>query len=230
MIGKREEVILESWLRKFEEEVCNTNNYHIQKEEKENAMRLTKKTLIGMGLVTAVVTLTLVSGSPVLAASTKDVIVANTPGEPVPVTGTVEVVNDALYQPYIKTAAIVDSLDTQLQVAFDVPNGKRLILETVVVQASVPSPQKVRVSLDSQINPAINAYVIGWLPVQSPGPILGVEYYIANQPFKLRQDWFQNSTAEIIVRMSRDSSDGSASLLVTVYGYLVDSPSAGLGF
>ena len=198
-------------------------------EEKENPMRLTKKTLIAVGLLTAVVALTLLSGSPVLAASSKDVIVANTPGEPVPVTGSVEVVNDSLYQPYIKTAAIVDSPNTQLQVAFDVPDGKRLILETVVVQADVPSGQKVRVSLDSQVNPVINAYVIGWLPVQSPGPILGVDYYIANQPFKLRQDWFSGSTAEIVVRMSRDSSSGLAGLLVTVYGYLVDSPSQGFG-
>jgi len=199
-------------------------------EEKENAMRLTKKTLIAMGLVTAVVALTLLSGSPVLAASSKDVIVANTPGQPVPVTGTVEVVNDALYQPYIKQADAIINSGTQLQVSFDVPDGKRLILETVVVQAAVPSPQKVRVSLDAQVNPAINQYVIGFLSVQSPGPIDGFEYYVVNQPFKLRQDWFQNSNAEIIVRMSRDSSSGEASLLVTVYGYLVDSPSAGLGF
>ena len=194
-------------------------------------MKLTKKTLIGMGLVAVVVALTLLSGSPVLAASSKDVIVANTPGEPVPVTGTVEVVNDALYQPYIKQADVILHSGTQLGlVAFDVPDGKRLILETVVVQVEVPSPQKVRVFLDAQVNPAINQYVIGFLPVQSPGPIDGFEYYVANQPFKLRQDWFQNSNAEILVRMIRDSSSGEASLLVTVYGYLVDSPSAGLGF
>jgi hypothetical protein len=199
-------------------------------EEKESAMKL-KKTLIGMGLVTAVVALTLLSGSPVLAASTKDVIVANTPAEPVPVTGTVEVVNDALYEPYIKTASVfdLDGGDVQFQVAFDVPDGKRLILETVVVQANVQSGQKVRVSLDSQVNPAINKYVIGFLPVRDPVPFLGTDYYVVNQPFKLRQDWFLGSTDEIIIRMSRDSSSGEASLLVTVYGYLVDSPSQGLG-
>ena len=53
-------------------------------------MRLTKKILIGMGLVTAVVALTLLSGSPVLAAPPdKDVTVVNTPANPVPVIGTV---------------------------------------------------------------------------------------------------------------------------------------------
>ena len=54
-------------------------------------MRLTKKILIGMGLVVAVVALTFVFRSPVLAAQDKDVIVVNTPAEPVPVTGTVAV-------------------------------------------------------------------------------------------------------------------------------------------
>jgi hypothetical protein len=88
----------------------------------------------------------------------------------------------------------------------------------------------VRISLDSQVAPSINKYVIGVLTVQSPGPILGSEYYIANQPFKLRQDWFLGSNDEILVRMLRDSSVGDASLLVTVYGYLVNSPSAWLGY
>jgi hypothetical protein len=53
-------------------------------------MKLTKKTLIGMGLVTTVVALTLLSGSPLLAAPPdKDVTVVNTPANPVPVIGTV---------------------------------------------------------------------------------------------------------------------------------------------
>ena len=158
-------------------------------------MRLTRKTLIGMGLVTAVVALTLLSGSPVLAAQPdKDVIVVNTPAQPVPVTGTVkvtgtsavEVVNDALNEPYIKLASVSLSDGTLLgQVTFDIPDGKRLVIETVSVQAAVPSGQKVRVFLD--VTEGIGS-LLGVLPVQSPGPILGVEYFVANLPFKLRKD------------------------------------------
>ena len=49
-------------------------------------MRLTRKILIGMGLIVAVVALALLSGSPVRAAQDKDVIVVNTPpASPVPV-------------------------------------------------------------------------------------------------------------------------------------------------
>jgi uncharacterized membrane protein len=61
-------------------------------------MRLFRKTSMGIALVAAVEALRLLSGSPVLTASEKDVIVVNTPAAPVPVTGVVEVVNDALYQ------------------------------------------------------------------------------------------------------------------------------------
>lgn len=185
-------------------------------------MKLSKKILIWMGWVTAILALTLMPGSPALAAQDKDVIVVNTPAAPVPVTGTVEVANDALYEPYIKTAffELVDGVRFG-EVTFDVPDGKRLILETVAVQASVPEGQKVRVSLQSQVNPAINKYVQAWLPVQSPGPILGVEYYIANRPVKLRQDPFFG-TDEISVIMLRDLSVGTAGLSVTVFGYLVN--------
>lgn len=187
-------------------------------------MRLTRKALIGIGLVTAVVALTLLSGSPALAAQDKDVIVVNTPAAPVPVkvtgTPTVEVVNDALYEPYIKTAATFIGDGTILaDVAFDIPDGKRLILETVSVQADVPSGQKVRVFLDVTLG---LGSLIGFLPVQSPGPILGVEYYVANQPLKLRKDAVPGHTDEIVVRMIRDSSSGDASLGATIYGYLVD--------
>jgi hypothetical protein len=187
-------------------------------------MRLTRKTLIGMGLIAAVVALTLLSGSPVPAAQDKDVIVVNTPAAPVPVkvTGTpaVEVVNDALYEPYIKLAGVSLSDGTLLgQVTFDIPDGKRLVIETVSVQVAVPSGQKVRVFLD--VTEGLGS-LLGVLPVQSPGPILGVEYFVANLPFKLRKDAIPGHTDEIVVRMGRDSSSGGASLLATIYGYLVD--------
>jgi hypothetical protein len=61
-----------------------------QLKEKEDAMKLTKKVLIGMGMLAAIAAFALLSGNTVLAAPPdKDVIVVNTPAQPVPVTGTV---------------------------------------------------------------------------------------------------------------------------------------------
>ena len=183
-------------------------------------MRLVKRNLIGMALVAAVGALPLVSGSPALAASNKDVIVVNTPAAPVPVTGAVEVVNDSLNAPYIRLASASLPAGTQIgEVTFDIPDGKRLVVEAVSVQASVPAGQRVRVFLDvlEGISPVLSV-----LPVQSTGPILGTEYYVANQPFKLRRDAIPGSIDEIRVRVFRDSPIDEAGLLVTIHGYLVD--------
>jgi hypothetical protein len=99
-------------------------------------------------------------------------------------------------------------------VSFDIPDGKRLVVETVSVQADVPAGQKVRVMLDvlEGISPVLSV-----MPVQSPGPFLGVEYYVANLPFKLRKDAMPGTTDEIRVRMIRDSSAGDAGLAATIH-------------
>jgi len=61
-------------------------------EVKENVMRLSKRALTDTVLIGAIVAFNLVSESTVLAApAEKDVIVVNTPAQPVPVTGTVAV-------------------------------------------------------------------------------------------------------------------------------------------
>ena len=62
--------------------------------------------------------------------------------------------NDALYEPYIKLA-FFSLLDGTLlgEVDIDVPDGKRLVLETVSVQVGVPSGQKVRVFLEHRGGP-----------------------------------------------------------------------------
>lgn len=176
--------------------------------------------LISRMLITAVGVLLLLMGSPVLGASQRDVVVVNPPAEPVPVSGAVEVVNDARFEPYISLATTLLSAGTVLgEVTFDVPEGKRLIVETVSVQADVPTGQKVRVMLDVLVGISPTLSVV---PVQSPGPFLGVEYYVANQPFKLRKDALPGATDEIRVRMIRDAPAGGAGLAVTIHGYLVD--------
>lgn len=171
-------------------------------------------------LVSALTALSTLLAGPALAAPERDVVVVNPPTAPVPVTGAVEVVNDALYQPYIRLASTSLPSGTAIGgVTFDVPEGKRLVVEAVSVQANVPAGQKVRVFLDvlEGISPILSV-----LPVQSPGSFQGVEYYVANLPFKLRKDAISGITDEIRVRMQRDATAGDSDLLVTIHGYLID--------
>jgi hypothetical protein len=130
----------------------------------------------------------------------------------VPVTGVVEVLNDSLYQPFIREASASFPADVG-GVDVDIPNGKRLIVETLAVQVRVPAGQKVRVFL--QIRDGITP-ILGVVPVQSPGPFLGAEYYIGNHPFKLCADAVNGLTNEISISMARDLLAGNAHLLVTV--------------
>jgi hypothetical protein len=208
-------------------------------EKKEDTMRLNKKTLIGAGLVAAVMALMLLSGSAVLAAgnqpplnvnvtNTPAVNVVNTPAAP----AQVQVLNDALYLPYIR------QFDTQTpspfggayELTFPIPGTvfqTRLVIETVSVEAQVPAGQKVRVFLnvaDQIIDGQPNYHLLGPLDVKSLGSFGGAEYYVASQPFKARVDYILEGTPQIQVRMLRDSTTGSASLTATIYGYLVDLP------
>jgi hypothetical protein len=180
-------------------------------------MRLVKRTLTGMALVAAVGALPLLSGSPALAAPDKDVVVVNTPAAPVPVTGAVEVVNDALHAPYIRLAFRSSRREPRRR-SIRHP-GRQAPGRRSRVRSGQRRLARECVFLDvlEGISPVLSV-----LPVQSTGPILGSEYYVANQPFKLRKDAMPGNTDEIRVRVFRDSPIHEADLLVTIHGYLVD--------
>jgi len=187
-------------------------------------MKRNKKTLIGMGLVIVVVAITLFSGSPVLAAGNQpplSVNVVNTPAQPVPVTLTgtppVEVVNDALYTPYILQASASSSA-TLTNVTFDVPAGKRLVVETVSAQVTpADGPQEVRLTYNVKLTDGPFGLMLGFLQVQPTGPTS--PYYVANQPLKMRVDHVSDQE---ITFVATHALPGSCSLIVTLYGYLVD--------
>ena len=173
-------------------------------------MRLKQKTSMGIGFVAAVVAVMLWSGTLVLAAQDKDVNVVNTP--------TVEVVNDALYTPYILQASATSSA-TLTTVTFNVPVGKRLIVETVSAQVDPGSQQEVRLTYNVKLTDGPFGLMLGFLQVQPTGPTSF--YYVANQPLKMRVD---HVSGEEITFSATHALSGSCSLIVTLYGYLVDLP------
>ncbi|HUL38215.1 MAG TPA: cytochrome c peroxidase [Thermodesulfobacteriota bacterium] len=68
LIQEREEVILESYLKKFEAEACKTNNYHIQKKEKGDNM---KKYILSIIIGTAFLLLSGLAAAPLASAQIK---------------------------------------------------------------------------------------------------------------------------------------------------------------
>ena len=189
-----------------------------------------KKFFLAIDLFAVVVALIFWSESPIVVAADKDVVVTNTTANPV----AAEVLNDALYLPYIRSgfSQAPDTTGTPgaYDVTFPVPLGTRLVVETASVLVAVPAGQHARVSI--QVARAIidNAPDYGrniYLPLQSQGVFGSTEYFAATQNLKMRVDELLDPTPpEIKVQMIRssDPDSGSASLSATLYGYSVNLP------
>jgi hypothetical protein len=155
----------------------------------------------------------------------KPVLVVNSPSEPVPVTLDgqiqVDVSNDTLDEPYNESrstspGAGVDSED----LTFDVPPGKRLVVESITLRATVPTGQRARCFFNTP-------EASGMLPVQSQGTVLaGLEDLFGAHPIKLRVDGDPDvgETDEVIVQIQRSSTAGTWSMHASVHGYLVPLP------
>jgi hypothetical protein len=137
--------------------------------------------------------------------------------EPVEIHGVVETLNDLLHQPYMVRGS--DSLDSgaapdSLVVDFDIPDGKRLIVETVTFQARAANGEESRLFLEPQ-TPQGNR-LLTYLSVQS----IIDGYMVSTLPVKLRIDAIEGSTSEVRIRLG--NTPGPASLGASLFGYLVD--------
>jgi hypothetical protein len=136
--------------------------------------------------------------------------------QPVEIHGVVETLNDLLHQPYmVRGSDSINSGETRsLQVDFDIPDGKRLIIETITFQARVPSGETSRIFLEP-LTPQ-GGRLLTYLSVQSV--IDG--YMISTLPVKLRIDAIEGSSSEVRIRLG--NTPGSATLGASLFGYLVD--------
>jgi hypothetical protein len=138
---------------------------------------------------------------------------------PVQVQGTVDVINDVLRTPYARTdfggGAKVD------QVNFDVPAGKRLVVEVVTLELFHNPTEGFFVTLNT-ITPEGNAVVSTPLsfitrPFNSTHSVsTGVH------PITVRVDGRTGSSSELSFELIRTAGGGS--FTVSVRGYLVDIP------
>jgi len=149
----------------------------------------------------------------------------------VTVQGVVEVLNDITSQPYGANGQVnLDQNSTTVSLNFDVPNEKRLIVETITFQAGT-SPQAAP-SLRIFVEPLFNGkrVFLGSLAVQSTSIESSTSTYaIGTHAIKVRVDSVPGSTNELQIRVGRTLPQGIGSgspvnFVATVYGYLVDMP------
>lgn len=128
---------------------------------------------------------------------------------PVEVQGIVEVLNDVLNQPYAVTVTNAG--------AFDIPDGKRLVIETISYWTVQGLGKTGRLSLDGFRGAASGVRVV-FLPVQDTFVRNQEMYQTSVIPVKMRVDSVEGVTEEI--RIIGDSA--FVTFEVTVFGYLVD--------
>jgi hypothetical protein len=135
---------------------------------------------------------------------------------PVSVQGVVEVINDAMRQPYVRTVFV--SASDQPVAEFDIPDGKRLIIEMVAFQAGRAPTDLSRMFLQPLIGTQRQLIP---MPIQSTvdDPSGSTTYMISMISLKLRIDSVPGSGTEIQIRRG---AGGVSSMFATVSGYLVD--------
>jgi hypothetical protein len=145
---------------------------------------------------------------------------------PLQVEGVVEVINDVLRQPYAESgqdAASAGLFGTQAaQVKFDIPAGKRLIVESITVRVSLTTGQVPSVQVWAKSNSGGTATAD--IPLTPQGESFNTTAYGAAIPLKLRVDG-SSSTFDLTFTLFRSVTTGAAAILrVAVFGYLVDIP------
>lgn len=160
-------------------------------------------------------------------AGTQKVIVNNGASNPVPVTvhGTVSTAasDNPAFQPYGKSRSGDGPGDDYIaSLSFDVPAGKRFVIQSVTFFSDMPNGQNLwAVTLRTTIN---GDYVYQSLPVQAQGQDAnGFARFTAAQAI---QTYSEAGTGTVSVGFSRSGNTGNWSIGASVVGYLVDVATA----
>jgi hypothetical protein len=139
------------------------------------------------------------------------------------VQGVVEVLNDTLVQPFRQTRinpdVVVGSVTSLIP--FDVPFGKRLIVEGITVIARVGIGQKALVH--GRVSGTPGGFAGIEIAMKYQGTFNERDVFSATVPLTLRVDGTV-ATDELGFVMERNAGGGPAFLSVSIFGYLVDSP------
>jgi hypothetical protein len=142
----------------------------------------------------------------------------------VAVQGIVETINDVLRVPFATTVTATFA-GAVSRANFDVPTGKRLIVELLSVQV-IQDAQNVQVDLRTKDQAGDVETPLAVPMLQSTGAPGTIYTHSLNLPATLRIDYRPNTTNELSVQVIKGTG-GSLTigqLKVSVRGYLVDIP------
>jgi hypothetical protein len=144
--------------------------------------------------------------------------------QPVEIFGSVATLDDSLHEPYTNRLTLTMLAgENAEELKFDVPAGKRLIVETISYRAATTVDQVVIFNVISRT--MTSAPVLALVPKQvvTIAPSGLATFHRGTESVKIRIDGTEESDSELAISMFRYPSDAdSASLDVSVWGYLVD--------
>lgn len=125
---------------------------------------------------------------------------------------------DDAKQPYQRVLLMsLDPGEFSDSVSFSVPAGKRFVVEQASVNASMPTGQRVTVNL------ATTGGGLGgraWFALAAQGAISGFDRHTTTQPLRMYAD----PATSVTFQAARSDGTSTASLNLSVGGYLVDAP------
>jgi hypothetical protein len=166
-----------------------------------NAKRITK---LGRSLRPAIAILAITFGTPT----------AFPKGEPLDVQGSVEVLNDSLDDLFMQT--VTSDSSSVPRVTFNIPDGKRLIVETIAFRATSATTDVLRVILEVQAGGTTHTI---YLPVQFTLPEGLNTVTTSLLPVKFRIDAVPGDGEELAIQREFGAS---GLISATISGYLVD--------
>jgi len=142
----------------------------------------------------------------------QNVVVTNELNEPVPV----QVVNDFRAQNAFQKC-VEDDLEPAFEVSFDfqIPDGKRLVIELITAQVVVPAEERARLRLVTRSGTDVYKFD---LALASQGRVGGqAEVLVATHTIRAYAD-----SEDFQVNVNRDNEETPAQAIICVSGYLVD--------
>jgi hypothetical protein len=141
---------------------------------------------------------------------------------PIEVEGVVATIDDVVYDPYVGfVSATIAEGDSRGLALFDIPEGMRLVIETISIYASAPNGQAVEARIQMTAGGGLRTVCVPSLRA-SPGVAPGEEAHVGTHPIKLRLDYQPGVIDELQVDVRRGSQTGDVLMAVSIAGYLVD--------
>lgn len=119
----------------------------------------------------------------------------------------------------IRLTMTIDDGSTQSQTGFDVPNGKRLVIEHVSARVQGPSGEKYYAQLQTHVYENNATALVNNLVLNYQGTFSGIDLFTASDSMKTYAEY---SVPQTLFIVTRTDAIGSSFAEADLSGYLVD--------